>query len=253
MPGCRAGVFSLQPMSGGGNTKLLVLFDIDGTLIHPGTLARRLMNEAVFRAAGVSPDLKMEEVAGFTDPSIIRNALRKVRFNPGDLNEAVERVLNDYLTRLKAEYPSYDEPYLYPDAIELVRRCREEGWRVGLLSGNLREGAVTKLARFDLWDEFEFGVFGDDGANREDLLWRVPELAWEALSEAYPLNRVVLVGDTPNDARIANMNGVRSLIVCRRAEWKRKIEAEDPTWLVDSFRELDEIIGWLSMPHGRGN
>lgn len=67
------------------DTKQLVLFDIDGTLIHPGTLARQLMNEAVTRAAGVSPELKMEEVAGFTDPSIIRKALQKVRFNSEDL------------------------------------------------------------------------------------------------------------------------------------------------------------------------
>lgn len=158
----------------------------------------------------------------------------------------VERVLDDYLSRLKARYPSYDEPYLYSDAVGLVHRCRDEGWRVGLLSGNLREGAVTKLDRFDLWKEFEFGVFGDDGANREDLLWRVPELAWEALEEAYTFERLVLVGDTPNDARIAEMNRVRSLIVCRRPEWKARIEAENPTWLVDSFEPADDIIEWIS-------
>lgn len=227
------------------NLTQLVLFDIDGTLIHPGTLARRLMNEAVAGVAGMSPDLTMEEVAGFTDPSIIRKALRKVRFNSGDLTPVVNRVLEDYLTRLKAEYPSHEGPYVYTDAVALVHRCREEGWRVGLLSGNLREGAVTKLARFDLWKEFEFGVFGDDGANREDLLWRVPELAWEALQEAFTFERLVLVGDTPNDARIANMNRVRSLIVSRRPEWQAKIEAEHPTWLVESFQQLEDIIRWM--------
>ncbi|MFQ6615509.1 MAG: HAD family hydrolase [Fidelibacterota bacterium] len=233
-------------MPGDKDTKQLVLFDIDGTLIHPGTLARRLMNEAVARVSGVSPELEMEEVAGFTDPSIIRKALQKVQYDSGNLNPVVDRVLEDYLSRLKTEYASYDKPYLYGDAVALVHRCRDEGWQVGLLSGNLREGAVTKLSRFGLWKEFKFGVFGDDGANREDLLWRVPELAWDALGEAYTFERLVLVGDTPNDARIANMNGVRSLIVCRRPEWKSRIEMESPTWLVDSFEKLDDIIGWMS-------
>ncbi|MFQ6674025.1 MAG: HAD hydrolase-like protein, partial [Fidelibacterota bacterium] len=77
-------------------------------------------------------------------------------------------------------------------------------------------------------------------------LWMVPELAWEKLGEAYTFERIVLIGDTPNDARIANMNGVRSLIVCRHPEWRSKILQQHPTWLVDSFENIRQILDWLS-------
>ncbi|MFQ6673485.1 MAG: HAD family hydrolase, partial [Fidelibacterota bacterium] len=139
--------------------KQLILFDVDGTILYPGTLARQLMNEVVAGFTGRSPDLKIEDVAGFTDPIIIRNALKKVQFGRANLASAVETVLGEYVGRLKKEYPTYDQPYLYEDAVELIRECRGAGWRMGLLTGNLREGAEIKLDRFNIWDKFDFGVF----------------------------------------------------------------------------------------------
>ncbi len=203
------------------------------------------MNESIIEFTGKSPDLQMEDVAGFTDPSIMRSALRKVRFDSGETDAAVDRVLDIYLARLIEEYPHYEEPYLYNDAVALLRRCKGEGWHVGTLTGNLREGARIKLERFNLWDEFDVGVFGDDGSSREDLLRVAPETAREKLGEAYTHDRTILVGDTPNDARVATLHGVRSLIVCRRPEWKTRIEAQDPTMLVESFDDVEPIMRWL--------
>ena len=225
--------------------KQLVLFDIDGTILRSGALPRQLMNEAVKDLAGASPDLQVEEVAGFTDPMIIRAALRKVRFNTTDVHSAVESVLRDYLVRLKRSYPSYKPVQLYEDSMGLVHRCKREGWHVGLLTGNLQAGAKIKLDRFNIWGEFDFGVFGDDASAREDLLWMAPEIAWDKLGEAYTHDRMVIVGDTPNDARVAYLNGVRSLIVCRRPEWRSKIESQNPTWIVDSLEDVDTLIHWL--------
>lgn len=225
--------------------KQLILFDIDGTILYPGTLARELMNEAVLEFTGKSPDLQMEDVAGFTDPSIMRKALGKVHFNRKELNSAIDQVLHIYIRRLKKEYPFYAKPRLYEDAVVLINRCRDEGWHIGILTGNLRAGAQIKLERFNIWDRFDFGVFGDDGESREDLLWQIPELAWENVGEAYTRERTVLVGDTPNDARVASLHGVRSLIVCRHPEWKKKIQAQNPTVLVDSFEDIEPIMSWL--------
>jgi phosphoglycolate phosphatase-like HAD superfamily hydrolase len=71
------------------------------------------------------------------------------------------------------------------------------------------------------------------------------EAAWEALGESYTHDRMVLVGDTAQDATAARANGVRSLIVCRRLESRTAIEAANPTWLVDSLEETERIISWL--------
>ena len=92
---------------------------------------------------------------------------------------------------------------------------------------------------------FEFGLFGDDARNREDLVWMAEEASWEALGESYTHDRMVLVGDTVEDAKAAKANGVRSLIVCRRPETKERIQSAGPTWLVDSLEEKERIIAWM--------
>jgi len=225
--------------------KRLILFDIDGTLLDPGTLARKLIDEVVKEVTGQSPELQVTDVAGFSDPVIIRTALAKLGQTDGDISATVDDILHRYLRRLQEKYPEYEKPRLYDDAMPLVAACKLCGWHVGLLSGNLREAAKVKLRRFGIWEKFAFGVFGDDAVSRDDLLWVAREHAWDALAEAYTYDRMILVGDTPNDARIATENGVRSLIVCRRPEWKREIVQHNPTWLVDSFKNVDKIVDWF--------
>ena len=77
------------------------------------------------------------------------------------------------------------------------------------------------------------------------MLWMAPELAWEALGEAYTHDRIILVGDTPNDAKVAFENNVRSLIVCRRPHWRNKIISENPTWIVETLENSKEIVKWI--------
>ncbi len=226
-------------------SRRLILFDIDGTLLFPGTLARKLLDRAIEDDVGESPQLSVEDVAGYTDPVIVRNALHRLEITVDHVPNRVDAILENYLIFLRKEFPKYKEPFLYDDAVELVDCCRKKGWGVALLSGNIREGARVKLERFGVWDDFAFGVFGDDAASRSDLLWIVPEVAWDALGEAYTHTRIIIVGDTPNDARIARENGSRSLIVCRRPEWQSNIEAEQPTWLVDSLEETEKILEWM--------
>ena len=147
--------------------------------------------------------------------------------------------------RLEDAYGDHDEAFVYDDAVEMVKGCRAEGWKVGLLSGNIRRAAENKLQRFGLWEMFEFGLFGDDARNREDLVWMAEEASWEALGESYTHDRMVLVGDTAEDAKAAKSNAVRSLIVCRRPETKERIQSARPTWLVDSLEETERIIAWM--------
>tara|TARA_Y100000590_G_scaffold466157_1_gene640641 strand:- start:1492 stop:2196 length:705 start_codon:yes stop_codon:yes gene_type:complete len=225
--------------------KQLILFDIDGTLLHPGTIARTLLDSMVAEVSGTSPELKVEDVAGFTDPIIMETALRRTNFSDGGLSSMVNDLLDRYPQRLEEAYGDHDEAFVYDDAVELAQGCLSEGWQVGLLSGNIRLAAEIKLQRFGLWDIFKFGLFGDDARNREDLVWMAEEASWEALGESYTHDRMVLVGDTAEDAKAAKVNGVRSLIVCRRPETKERIQSTGPTWLVDSLEETERIIAWM--------
>jgi phosphoglycolate phosphatase len=225
----------------------LILFDIDGTLISPGPLARQILAEAVSHFLGRKIELSFYEVAGFTDPIIVRNAL-VLHGNDGQpRKQDIDSILSHFLSMVEERFPASKSVRVFPGAMELVKSCKAEKWVPALLTGNMEGGARVKLADTGLWDLFAFGVFGGDANSREDLPWVARERAWDVLHESFLPEHTILVGDTPNDARIAKMNRISAMIVCRRDEpdWRQAIEQQKPTWLVEDFSDVPGLISMM--------
>ncbi|MEE8341712.1 MAG: HAD hydrolase-like protein [Candidatus Neomarinimicrobiota bacterium] len=197
---------------------MLYLFDIDGTLISPGPSARKAINQAIEKFTGVPPNLQIKDVAGLTDRLIVRNALDESEYD-GAITEVINNIIDDYLTLFEATYLKSKEAFVYEDALRLVHRVKEHGFPLGLLTGNVKRGANIKLGRFDLMKHFSFGAFGDEGEIRNDLPLVARKHAQKVLGKTYQFDEIVLVGDTPEDAIAAKVNGCKSIVVCRRQEW----------------------------------
>lgn len=225
----------------------LILFDIDGTLLTPGPIPRQALAEAVSHFLGKPIELSFHDVAGFTDPTIIHNTLARHGYNGGIPADQLTAVLEHYLSLVEERLPASDAVRVYPGAEALVRSCQQESWVTALLTGNVERGAWVKLARTGLWDLFAFGIFGDDGNRREDLPWIARERAWDVVRESFRPEDTILIGDTPNDAHIARLNRIASLIVCRREEpeWRQAIEKQQPTGLVEGFDDVTAIMNLL--------
>ena len=212
----------------------LFLFDIDGTLISPGPAARKAINQAIENFTGVPANLQIKDVAGMTDRLIVRNALEKRGVN-GDIDKIVDDIVNDYLTMFENTYSESTESFVYEDALELVKKVQEKDIPLGLLTGNVKRGAQIKLNRFDLMKHFSFGAFGEEGATRSDLPIVARNRANEVLGKSFEFEDIVLVGDTPEDAIAAKVNGCKSIIVCRRKEWYNDILETGADLIVESL------------------
>ncbi|HIB70684.1 MAG TPA: hypothetical protein EYO34_03970, partial [Candidatus Marinimicrobia bacterium] len=92
-------------------TKQLILFDIDGTLIHPGTVARKLLDKMVEEVANASPELQVDDVAGYTDPIILETALERLKYTDGSLSDTIETILSNYPARLKEVFDDHEDAY----------------------------------------------------------------------------------------------------------------------------------------------
>ena len=202
--------------------KQLYLFDIDGTLISPGPSARKAINQAIENFTGIPPNLQIKDVAGLTDRLIVKNALVK-NGTDGDITEVINNIINDYLTLFEDTYLESKEAFVYEDALKLIQNIKEKCFPLGLLTGNVKRGAQIKLNRFDLMKHFSFGAFGEEGKTRSDLPIVARNRAREVLNQTYEYDEIVLVGDTPEDAIAARVNGCKSIIVCRRQEWYDEI------------------------------
>lgn len=213
---------------------MLYLFDIDGTILSPGPSARKAINQAIENFTGVPPNLQIKDVAGMTDRLIVRNALEKSGAD-GDITEVITDIINDYLTIFENTYLKSDGAFVFEDALHLVHKIKEKSFPLGLLTGNVKRGAKIKLGKFDLMKHFSFGVYGEEGATRSDLPIVARNRAKEILGKSFEFDDIVLVGDTPEDAIAAKVNGCKSIIVCRRQEWYNDIVNAGADLIVDNL------------------
>ncbi|HKJ69148.1 MAG TPA: HAD family hydrolase [bacterium] len=220
----------------------LVLFDIDGTLLHGGTSARESLAVALSEVAGKQIALQTEDVAGNTDLGIFRRALEREGFESGEIDHLLPPTIERYLEVVAEAYPARNDQYLYPGIKELLARLHDrDDIRLGLLTGNLMEGARIKLEPFDIWHHFAVGAFGSDAANRNDLPGIALRKARDELGEHYTADQTLIVGDTPRDALCAEVNDIGALIICRRPEWLEEIQQHHPYLIVNSTENVEQM------------
>lgn len=130
-------------------TKRLLLFDIDGTLIHSGGAGVQALKSAFKERFGIDDDLHDIEIAGMTDSGIVVSILNKHKIPA--TNENVSAFLHSYVHFLSLELPRR-EGKLLPGVLELLERLKSRPHVVlGLLTGNVSRGARLKLEHYSVW------------------------------------------------------------------------------------------------------
>jgi phosphoglycolate phosphatase-like HAD superfamily hydrolase len=76
-----------------------------------------------------------------------------------------------------------------------------------LLTGNFEAGAKIKLEHFDLWRYFRCGAFGDDAADRNELVPFAVDRARRCGLPEIDAADILVVGDTPHDVACAHAVG----------------------------------------------
>lgn len=189
----------------------LVLFDIDGTLVDSGGAGRRALERAFHTVLSVENAFAGYSMAGKTDIQIVKEALslRGVPARDG----MVPSILASYLEYLGREMKN---PWkkLKPGVGELLDELTPlPGLGIGLLTGNLREGARMKLEPFGIFDRFSFGAFGSDSEDRNALLPLAVRRYAETSGVSVPYEDCIVVGDTPRDVASAKPFGAVSVAV----------------------------------------
>lgn len=188
-------------------TDRLVLFDIDETLIDSGKAGTRALNRAFHELFHIEDAFRNIRMAGMTDLQIIREGLRIQGL--ADSNGEVNIVAKRYLEILEEEI---ENPWrkVKPGVYELLDRLTSASIPLGLLTGNLEDGARIKLTPFNLNGYFPAGSFGSDDEDR-DMLLPIAIQKFSRLGIKTIARRCVVIGDTPRDMRCAKVHGARAI------------------------------------------
>ena len=197
----------------------LILFDIDGTLLWTDGAGRRAIHRALLDEMGTAGPIDGYRFDGKTDPQIVRELLELAGHPEFRSNDRITAVCRRYVDLLTAELAKPTQTTkLYPGIKELLAALEpyEADGRalVGLLTGNVQNGAALKLRSAGLDPaRFVVGAFGSDSHARAELPAVAAQRAAERTGRRFTGADLVVVGDTPDDVACARPMGARTVAV----------------------------------------
>lgn len=223
----------------------LLLFDIDGTLIHSGGAGIQALKLALTERFGIADDLHDIEIAGMTDSGIVVIILNKHKVPA--TNENITAFLDSYAHFLSLELPRRNGNLL-PGVLEMLEKLKSRKHVVlALLTGNISRGAQLKLEHYGVWHFFEFGAFADDHHDRNQLGPFARARAREKHGREFSAAEIDVIGDTPRDIACGKAFGARTIAVATGTWSREQLAQHDPDFLIDDLADVDHLIdtlGW---------
>ena len=221
---------------------LLVLFDVDGTLLlsHDPVYVEA-DRAALLEVYGVAPD--GPDVPGDTAPSHTRRALRSAGWSDDDIDAGLDawcEVFSALYVQLLAERDT-SSWQAGSGAREVIAGIE----RRALLTGNPEPVARARVERLGLGDLFarDHGAFGCEREDRVELLG----LALRREGD-WPAERTVEVGDTPLDVSSAHAISARCVAITTGRFSAEELAGADR--VIAELRELPAALESLAAEVG---
>lgn len=228
---------------------MLILFDIDATLISTSGVGMRALGAAGQELFGAGFTEARTAFAGRLDPVIIADLLRDNGQEPTPEHRRAMRA--GYRKHLEKHLDGGAVRRVLPGVPELLGELRgRDGVVLGLLTGNFPETGAIKLRACGIEPEwFEVAVWADDSPHDPPAREHLPAVGiakYRARKgrEIEP-SRVTIVGDTPHDVSCALANGCRCLGVATGMFSVEQLLGAGAHRAVVDLSDTAGVVGWL--------
>jgi phosphoglycolate phosphatase-like HAD superfamily hydrolase len=244
---------SVERVRPGAPVPLLLLWDIDGTLLLRASASHaRAVWDALCEVHGLEDRelLRGQRMAGMTDGQISREILVAGGIAP----EVIDRHADAVRERTCETYVPGDlETHVSPGLEDALGALSARGDVVhALVTGNFERIARRKLEAAGIGDWFDpriGGGFGSDHEDRSLLPATARRRAGEALlpdDRPWPVDRAVVIGDTPRDIACARHDGVAVIAIATGGH--DADELRDADEVVDAVSDVPAALGRLFGP-----
>jgi len=219
---------------------LVVLFDIDETLVHTGGAGARSWAWAFDQLHGVPADIGAHTSAGETDPQVGRKTFQAVLGRDPSFDE-LARLYAKYLWHLADDIWTAPGYRVLAGAEDLLQRLGEAGVIVGVISGAMEGAAHLKMQPGKLNRYFIFGAYGSDSPDRTEVTELGIAKAARLHGHQLTPEQVYVVGDTPRDIEAAHAAGATAVGVASGHYTLEELRAA----------QADLVLGSLTEPFPR--
>jgi phosphoglycolate phosphatase-like HAD superfamily hydrolase len=222
----------------------ICFLDIDGTLVLTGGAGQTAFARTLAEEFGIDQIDRTVAFAGRSDRAIAMDLFRSHGVAPTVENWL--RFCTGYLPRLEETLATHQGSVL-PGVVTFLSTLAARGdVAMGLLTGNVREGARRKLGHYGLWHHFPFGGFGDEHTERCDIAAAALEAARQHLNGESHGGQVIVIGDTVHDIQCGRSIGALCVAVPTGNTAVEALRAGEPDLLVDTLEDFAPILALLS-------
>ncbi len=212
---------------------ILLIWDIDGTLINCKGVGRKAMNAAFERIYGVKSGFDRVSMAGRLDECIVKDAMEQHNVQ----NRDMDNFYNTYASTL-LEQMEIHKPYVHEGVIEVLEETARSGRVINAVgTGNCKVGADMKLEFTGLNHFMKLGGYGSDHTLRAELIRDVIGKSESMLGRALDPDQIFVVGDTPRDVRAGKDNGVKTIALLTGGYTREELEMYGPDFVLTSLQD----------------
>jgi phosphoglycolate phosphatase len=221
---------------------LLILWDVDGTLLSTDGIAAEAMRAAMREVVGPSAPMARTAYAGKTDWQIIRESLPTLP--PEQIGARLHEFAAAYLGRLEVQRAELAaRSRLFPGVVAALEALGGLA-RQAPLTGNIAAVARLKLECVGLLALLDVaaGAYGDDHHHRPELVPIAAQRAAERYGRAFTGRQIVIVGDTPHDITCGQANGARTVAVATGPYSLAELQSHSPDALLSDLSDTDAVV-----------
>jgi phosphoglycolate phosphatase-like HAD superfamily hydrolase len=219
--------------------KKLILWDLDGTLMHCGADGTKALNETFRRLYGVEDAFSKAGIGHAMDAVILD---RIMEINKLDKSE-LEKVKEEYIVILNGILNRNPDKRILPGVRELLEHIHgSQSSYSALLTSNLRIGAETKLKSVGLDRYFHVGGFGDDYGEKWDAALKGIRDAEDRYGVKFENENIYIIGDSIYDIECAKRIKVVSIGVSTGWAEYEMLKNKEPDYLYEDLSDWKKII-----------
>ncbi|MER6847706.1 haloacid dehalogenase-like hydrolase [Streptomyces flaveolus] len=208
---------------------ILVLWDIDRTLLYTGDIDRRVYKETFTSVVGHPPTALPARGTGVTMPLAVRELLRA--------NQVPEQVVETFAARIVDELPErlaghrellINDGVIMPGAVNALAAVQQAEHLIPtVVTGNLRGSAETKLSELGLigYLDTTIGGYASDDPHRPALVHIAQDRAAAKYGGPFNRDNTVIVGDSLEDVRTGLEGGARVIAVASGTTTEQQLRA----------------------------
>jgi phosphoglycolate phosphatase len=225
---------------------LLILFDLDGTLMVSPKKMRERFEIAIEKIHGTRPTYDWTKLEGMVDHGILLHGMNEAKVPP-------EKQLESLPALHDAAYEHFasivTEEYIQSrlsGVVEFLNSLHNQ-YYLGVFTGNYEKTAWKKLELTGIRHYFNFGMFGHEAETRNHLAQKIQEKAYRIFHTQFDTDEIIFIGDTPRDIECARTIGAHIISVTTGNYDAQTLEQYQPDCIVPSLADprvtkyIDEV------------